>query len=935
MNKFQEFLSTYTNLKNNLNKLFLNSNNLNINLYTSTLLFRLMFLYFIQKKGFFNNDLGYLRTCLEISKQKGKNLYLSDTLNNIFKSIYIFSNNNLDCDSITIPDELFESIFESFDNYEWILTENISKDPKILPYNVISYIYETEVDQRTLGAFYTPKELVDYCCSETIPKFILTKLGKDTNIDLYDLINNSDINILNNLIGILGNLTILDPACGAGAFLEGSFKVLFNIYKHIYSKLNQLNKNTPHQNYTNYLDTIENTYGSLEYYLSLNIILNNLYGVELNQYTLEIARINLILISLSVCNSIKDIKQLPCLNFNIKPGNSLIGYLNIDEIKDLNPTFINECIKMEHLIREYKGTHLNDPDNAAKLSESINQIKTTINTELNYKLLNWMINKKIKYERSNYNDITNTFSTTKEPLNISHIQSLNTFHWCLEFFNIISDKGFDIILGNPPWLINKSRPKEFFKQYSIDITVNKTTSLEFKNIQNNLLQNTNIKESYLNYLNQFQLTNAYYRNTPILKRNNPNINGKNYNNSDSIHTHFLHQSYNLLKPSGYCGIIVPSGFYSNAGSAGIREFIFKKTKIKSLIGFENKRKIFKNVDSFVKFIALIFERGGHTTEFKTAFRQHYLSSLNLFQKNEIGYTLTMDLIKKISPDTLTILELKSQIDVNIINKMILYPTLNTISNNTWNVKISQEFNYTKRLKYYTTQYNKDLLTIFDGKQIHQFQHNWAPPKYYIPKELGRKLLLKTKQDINQNLDYQNYRLVYRGIASCYNQRTLIATIIPKNVICQNTLPILNTNATNSDNLVILAILNSFVVDYYLRLSVITTINYPYVYHLPVPRITESHPDYKFLMISAAKLVCTDELYESLWNEVMDSEWTPNSGITDPNERTQIRSQIDAKIAHIYNLTETEFKHIIDTFTIVPQDHKNLSLEYFKEFAESK
>ena len=118
MNKFQEFLSTYTNLKNNLNKLFLNSNNLNINLYTSTLLFRLMTLYFIQKKGFFNNDLDYLRTCLEISKQKGKNLYLSDTLNNIFKSIYIFSNNNLDCDSITIPDELFESIFESRESKE-------------------------------------------------------------------------------------------------------------------------------------------------------------------------------------------------------------------------------------------------------------------------------------------------------------------------------------------------------------------------------------------------------------------------------------------------------------------------------------------------------------------------------------------------------------------------------------------------------------------------------------------------------------------------------------------------------------------------------------------------------------------------------------------------------------------------------------------------
>lgn len=58
-------------------------------------------------------------------------------------------------------------------------------------------------------------------------------------------------------------------------------------------------------------------------------------------------------------------------------------------------------------------------------------------------------------------------------------------------------------------------------------------------------------------------------------------------------------------------------------------------------------------------------------------------------------------------------------------------------------------------------------------------------------------------------------------------------------------------------------------------------------------------------------------------------------LMDPNECTQIRAQIDAKIAHIYNLTETEFKYIIDTFTIVPQDHKNLSLEYFKEFAESK
>jgi hypothetical protein len=101
-----------------------------------------------------------------------------------------------------------------------------------------------------------------------------------------------------------------------------------------------------------------------------------------------------------------------------------------------------------------------------------------------------------------------------------------------------------------------------------------------------------------------------------------------------------------------------------------------------------------------------------------------------------------------------------------------------------------------------------------------------------------------------------------------------------------------------------------------------------VNNLSVPRLTKADRPFQKIVERAAKLICTTPEFDDLAAEVGLGSHT--NGITDEVQRSQLRAELDGIIAHLYNLTETEFAHILQTFPIVPEATKIMALNAYRD-----
>jgi hypothetical protein len=209
--------------------------------------------------------------------------------------------------------------------------------------------------------------------------------------------------------------------------------------------------------------------------------------------------------------------------------------------------------------------------------------------------------------------------------------------------------------------------------------------------------------------------------------------------------------------------------------------------------------------------------------------------------------------------------------------------------------------------------------------IHQFDHQFANPRYWVEESEGRARALGRRKESKQLLDYQTYRLGFRDIARNTDTRTMICTVIPP-AFHGNKLPTIRIFdkagqrlIENHTQLFLCAVWNSFVLDWIVRLKVTTTLNFFYIYQLPVPRLTAKDWAFAPIVERAAKLICTTPEFDDLANEVGLAGH--KEGVTNKVQRSKLRAELDGYVAHLYNLTEKEFFHILKTFPLVPEPHK--------------
>ena len=112
------------------------------------------------------------------------------------------------------------------------------------------------------------------------------------------------------------------------------------------------------------------------------------------------------------------------------------------------------------------------------------------------------------------------------------------------------------------------------------------------------------------------------------------------------------------------------------------------------------------------------------------------------------------------------------------------------------------------------------------------------------------------------------------------------------------------------------------------MKVTATLNFFYVYQLPVPRLTEKDPAFAPIAERSARLICTAPEFDDLAKQV--GLKSHKDGITDPAERAQVRAELDGLIAHLYELSEEEFAHILKSFPLVPEPVRLAALAEYKK-----
>ncbi|MFZ2122394.1 MAG: DNA methyltransferase [Rhodoferax sp.] len=969
--------------------------------YASVLLNRLMFVWFMQKKFFLDGgNVDYLQTKLAASQGRGPNRFFGEFLNALFFEAFakpeadrspeakaltgqipylnggLFLHHKLELDAdhaprvgstLTVADAAFEGIFKLFASFTWHLDDTPGGDADEINPDVLGYIFEKYINQKAFGAYYTRPEITGYLAERSIHKMILERvhepampeLGlKEIKFDTVpDLLARMDARTALKLVNeVLPSITILDPAVGSGAFLVAALKCLINVYYAVVGRAEM----GASSDLKNWLTHIQHDHPSVGYYIKRRIVTDNLHGVDIMEEACEIAKLRLFLAMVSSVRKVQDLEPLPNIDFNILPGNSLVGLMRVDE-HEFNSKQ-NDLFKPTYRsLVEEKNRHLAAYRNAADaIGKHVNlrELRDSIDVEMRHAsgVMNELLRDQfealcVKFEEAQWDAKKKELGKPKKrQVMVADIAAQTPFHWGYVFDDVVQRRGgFDIILANPPWEVFKPQAKEFFAEYSGVVTKNKMSIKEFEKESAKLLQNAEVRAAWLAYEDRFPYLNQYFRSAPEYQSQFAVVAGRKVGADLNLYKLFTERAFALLRPGGHCGIVIPSSIYTDLGAKGLRDLLFEKTQIEGLFCFENRKEIFEGVHRSFKFIVLTFEKsntlrlqqageanasappddllapqaveeasGGGTQRFPAAFMRHDVKELARFPE-EGALWLDVELIKRLSPDSHSVMEFKSAVDVAIAHKLLEFPVLGEQVKGTWNLTLHRELHMTDDAPLFKTKPESGALPLVEGKMIHQFEFARQAFKYWVPESGGRQSLIGRGTDDGQPLSYQRYRFAHRSIASSTNERTLIASILPPGVFSGHSLNVAFEPEDAAEQLYLLAFINSFVLDYYLRQQVSANLTMFFIYQCPVPRPNQSAPRFAPIVRRAARLICTTPEFDDLAKAV--GLKSHQDGATDPTERAKLRAELDGLVAHLYGLSEEEFTHILGTFPLVPQPVK--------------
>ncbi|EAJ8671227.1 class I SAM-dependent DNA methyltransferase [Campylobacter jejuni] len=531
--------------------------------------------------------LPYLNSSL-FEKQSIENTLEISSLSNDLKLFY-YKNTVLKDDKCKAKKGqvgLLEYLFEFLDSFDFGSDDEQSEilsQKELISSSVLGNVFE-KLNGYKEGSFYTPSFITSYMCKESITKVVLDKFNAQFDLDAKNIselrksLRKEDKKAQKEL---LNSIKICDPAVGSGHFLVSALNIMLSIYDelNLFDEEFYLEVQNDEILITNHKgEFIEYKRPSTPkdkahliqqelFHTKKDIIENNLFGVDINPNSCEITKLRLWieLLKHSFYQSFDDenyhdLKTLPNIDINIKCGNSLVSYFETGKSLSHYPNIKERINKYKRIVKDYKEGFYTDKSH---INQEIKNLKISFK--------NFCFADKFKKEMKGFNDKCEKYSKKygnflaindenlkffvsanltlfdfdekeatkefanlkKEYDNIFNLESNHPFEWRFEFPEILDDdgnfKGFDLIIGNPPY-IKENDNKDLF---------------------------TNTKKL------------------------------RTYQGKMDIWYHFVGRGFDILKNNGYLAFIATNNWVTNSGAKKLRNIVLEESQILSLVDFSS------------------------------------------------------------------------------------------------------------------------------------------------------------------------------------------------------------------------------------------------------------------------------------------------------------------------------------------------------------
>ncbi|EDO7212092.1 class I SAM-dependent DNA methyltransferase [Campylobacter coli] len=533
--------------------------------------------------------LPYLNSSL-FEKQNIENTLEISSLSNDLKLFY-YKNTVLKDDKCKAKKgqvRLLEYLFEFLDSFDFGSDDEQSEilsQKELISSSVLGNVFE-KLNGYKEGSFYTPSFITSYMCKESITKVVLDKFNAQFDLDAKDIselrksLRKEDKKAQKEL---LNSIKICDPAVGSGHFLVSALNVMLSIY----DELNLFDEEFYLEVQNDEILITGRKGEFIEYkrpstpkdkahliqqelfHTKKDIIENNLFGVDINPNSCEITKLRLWieLLKHSFYQSFDDenyhdLKTLPNIDINIKCGNSLVSYFETGKSLSHYPNIKERMSKYKRIVKDYKEGFYTDKNLIAKeiknLQESFKNfcLKDKFNKEIKQltnganeyskkygdfladehhdeKFKSFFSKNMFEFSFDEKVAIKEFANLKKEYDNIFNLESNHPFEWRFEFPEILDDdgnfKGFDLIIGNPPY-IKENDNKDLF---------------------------TNTKKL------------------------------RTYQGKMDIWYHFVGRGFDMLKNNGYLAFIATNNWVTNSGAKKLRNIVLEESQILSLVDFSS------------------------------------------------------------------------------------------------------------------------------------------------------------------------------------------------------------------------------------------------------------------------------------------------------------------------------------------------------------
>ena len=729
--------------------------------YVKKMMGRIVFLYFLQSKGWLAGNLHYMHDLFYSTSDTVKADFLDKVLEPMFFGLLntkpedranaplvngvgvkfipqadsipylnggLFQQEEIDEVDSRFPANMFKSLFDFFDSYNFTIDENDPNDAEVgVDPEMLGKIFENLLeDNKDKGAFYTPKEIVRYMCQESLIAYLQTSIeDEEMKKHIANFVKTCDVEELGGASSDLAlsidqklkDVKICDPAIGSGAFPMGLLRELYGCRKAI---------------------EIFDADNAAD--IKRHIIQNNIYGVDIEKGAVDIARLRF---WLALIIDEKEPMPLPNLDFKIMQGNSLL-----ESYKGVDLDMTTKKVKTGKVTKKTSGV-LSLGFEETDIQKTIQDLVKSYFSITDHTLRAQRRSEIDKYVKDYIKICAEGNQEIQAAVDELEIPNDQFFLWHTYFHDVFENGGFDIVIGNPPYFLYQAEHTE-------EIPV---------------MRNTNdLQIAFGGKLNAYKL--------------------------------FLAKAINsIVKDNSYVSFIFQNSFLADKQAFNLRKTVLEKTQIYVLDSFperdSKKKRVFEPVKMSV--CILLLKKQNPTQKFVVNFWDDKFMSSGMTTKFSLQDIIGLD------SESYTIPRIKVQNIPLAIKVKTINPILNIHC-------FEGELNMTVHKKFFSQ--NTNFPMVLKGASIQRYY--WTTQMSQGQVEYLDVAKYETAFPNSEKIKHHKFeRIALQGMTGANDATRIVACIVPRNIYlansCNYLLPLNECNIKAE-----LALLNSKLMNWYFK-----------------------------------------------------------------------------------------------------------------------